>query len=62
MVWGLGYMLSELQNLKITASELALTKHSKEERGYIPNMSLTTENAEGGTRIKRNLAGEDKGG
>ncbi len=54
-------MLSELQNLKITASELALTKHSKEERGYIPNMSLTTENAEGGTRIKRNLAGKDKG-
>jgi hypothetical protein len=60
MVSGLGYMLSELQNLKITASELALIKHSKEERGYTPSMSLTIENAEGGTRIKRNLAGKDK--
>jgi len=60
MVSGLGSMLSELQNLKITASELALIKHNKEERGYTPSMSLTIENAEGGTRIKRNLAGKDK--
>jgi hypothetical protein len=62
MVYGLGYMLSELQNLKITASALALPKHSKEERDHTPNMYLTIENAEGGTRIKRNLAGQDKGG
>jgi hypothetical protein len=40
-------MLSELQNLKITASALALPKHSKEERDHTPNMYLTIENAEG---------------